>query len=316
MTLDRRSFLSLAVVTGAGAASQASASPTSDSQADEEHVGCLVDTTLCIGCRQCEEACQRRNDLPRPERSFRDKDVFRTKRRPTVDAFTVVNEYAKAPSPDQVDRPSTYVKTQCMHCLDASCVSACIVGALSKAPDGAVIYNADVCIGCRYCMVACPFQVPAYEYADALTPRVRKCELCTDQQAGLGANPACAAACPTEAIVFGRRSDLLALARERIRRQPYRYVDHVYGETEVGGTGWLYLTGREHTELDLLELPDEAPPRLTEAIQHGIFRYAAIPIAVWGGLGALMWVNQRRALQGDAATGNAADGPIGREDAP
>ena len=297
MGLERRAFLGMAL---AGVAAGSNAAPGADSrEATAEHgaeggaAGCLVDTTLCIGCRQCEEACQRRNGNPRPEESYRDHGVFRDFRRPTVDRFTVVNEFPHAPSPDQPERARTYVKTQCMHCLDPACVSACIVGALSKTPDGAVVYNPDICIGCRYCLVACPFQVPAYEYDDALAPRVRKCEFCVDQQRGTGADPACAAACPTEAIVFGRRAELLELARRRIARAPYRYEETIYGEHEVGGTSWLYITGRDHRDLALLELSDEAPPRVTEAIQHGIFRYAAIPIAVYGALGALMWYNQR-----------------------
>jgi Fe-S-cluster-containing dehydrogenase component len=181
-----------------------------------------------------------------------------------------------------------------MHCLDSACVSACIVGALSKTPDGAVVYDPDICIGCRYCLLACPFQVPAYEYHDALTPRVRKCEFCADPERGLGADPACAAACPTEAIVFGPRQELLAFARQRIESRPYRYVDRIYGEKEVGGTSWLYLCGQEPARIGLIDLPDEAPPRLVEAIQHGIFRYAAIPLAVYGTLGALMWYHKRR----------------------
>ena len=138
----------------------------------------------------------------------------------------------------------TFAKVQCMHCLIPSCVSACIVGALTKAPDGAVVYDPTICIGCRYCMVACPFEVPAYESHDALAPEVRKCELCTGTTASGGADPACAAACPTETLVFGKRADLLAIAHQRLEERPDRYVQHVYGEHEVGGTGWLYLTGR------------------------------------------------------------------------
>jgi Fe-S-cluster-containing dehydrogenase component len=291
--MDRRGFLTVTLTTGlATGAARASAEAPSEDAADA--MGCLIDTTLCIGCRQCEEACNRRNRLQRPERPFRDRTVFHEDRRPSTEAFTVVNEYPLAPSPTQTDEPHTYVKVQCMHCLDSACVSACIVGALSKTPDGAVVYDPDICIGCRYCLLACPFQVPAYEYHDALTPRVRKCEFCADPERGLGADPACAAACPTEAIVFGPRQELLAFARQRIESRPYRYVDRIYGEKEVGGTSWLYLCGQEPARIGLIDLPDEAPPRLVEAIQHGIFRYAAIPLAVYGTLGALMWYHKRR----------------------
>jgi Fe-S-cluster-containing dehydrogenase component len=293
MSFDRRSFLRLAAAGAAGCAVGDARAGHGPGPTDAQ-VGCLVDTTLCIGCRQCEEACQRANELPQPPRPFTDRTVFRERRRPGPERFTVVNEYAGPPSPDQHRRPVTHRKMQCMHCLDPACVSACIVGALSKAQDGAVVYNASICIGCRYCMVACPFQMPSYEYEAALAPRVRKCQFCANQAEGQGAHPACAAACPTEALLFGKRDDLLELARSRIEARPDRYITHIYGEHEVGGTSWLYLAGRPHVELDLPELPELAPPRRTEAIQHGIFKYGAAPLAVYAGLGGLMWLHHRR----------------------
>jgi len=265
-------------------------------QAEEpspDFMGVLVDTTLCIGCRKCEEACNRRNHLPRTAVPFSDREVLRTFRRPTATAFTVVNEFHGSPSPDQAGVPFTHAKVQCMHCLYPSCVSACIVGALTKASDGAVVYNPTICIGCRYCQVACPFEVPAYEFDEPLVPRVRKCEFCADRAAGTGANPACAAACPTETLVFGHRAELLAMAKDRIKKRPDRYINHVYGELEVGGTSWLYLVGRPVREIGLLDLPETPPPHLTEAIQHGIFNYGILPIAFYGLLAGLMWHNNR-----------------------
>jgi ferredoxin len=184
-----------------------------------------------------------------------------------------------------------------MHCLDPSCVSACIVGALTKSVDGAVVYNPTICIGCRYCQVACPFEIPAYEFHEPLTPRVRKCEFCADRTRGTGANPACASSCPTEALVFGRRAELLTMAKDRLKQRPDRYISHVYGENEVGGTSWLYLTGRPVQEIGLLDLPEKAPPRLTENIQHGIFRYGMIPIAFYGLLSYLWHRNLQQPEQ-------------------
>lgn len=287
--MKRRTFLRWGVV-GAGLLSGAALPGQEPPPA--LHAGCLVDVTLCIGCRKCEAACNRRNGLPPPAQPFGDTSVFRRERRPDERAFTVVNQYPGMPSPDQAHLAFSHVKVQCMHCLTPSCVSACVVGALRKAADGAVIYDRSICLGCRYCLVACPFEVPAYEFFDPLTPRVRKCEFCSDP--GRGADPACAAACPTEALVFGDRGELLSLAYEKIKRKPDRYLAHVYGEHEVGGTSWLYLSGRPFTELGLLALPTHAPARRTEAIQHGIFRYGAIPLAVYGVLGGIMWWNHRR----------------------
>ncbi len=298
MALERRTLLKLGLAAAAGAVGKAAGGAQTGGENGGEpevnSVGVLVDTTLCIGCRKCEDACNRRNSLPRVPESFSDKDVLRSYRRPSENAFTVVNVFPGSPSPDQAELRSTSVKTQCMHCLYPSCVSACIVGALTKSRLGPVVYNPDICLGCRYCLVACPFEIPAYQFDEALKPKVRKCEFCTDRARGTGADPACAASCPTEALVFGRRADLLLMAKERLKRRPDRYLNHIYGETEVGGTSWLYLTGRPLQEVGLLNLPDAPPPQRTEAIQHGVFRYGILPIAFYGVLSGLLWRNKQK----------------------
>jgi len=294
MKLDRRTFLTAAAGSTAGLRVGTCNAADHETEGAGMHAGCLVDTTLCIGCRECEYACNRANSLSQPNRPFDDRTVLRQERRPTTDAFTVVNEYPGSPSPVQSDRPTTTVKVQCMHCLEPSCVSACIVGALTKTDDGAVVYNPDICIGCRYCIISCPFEIPAYEFDRPVLPRVRKCEFCFGREGVVGANPACAAACPTEAIVFGTRAELLELARSRIEQHPDRYVNHIYGENEVGGTSWMYLVGRPPEELGLTPMPQVAPAETTEAIQHGIFRFGAAPIALYGLLGGLMWRSHRK----------------------
>ncbi|MEI7900151.1 MAG: 4Fe-4S dicluster domain-containing protein, partial [bacterium] len=166
MPMDRRNFLKLVAVTTGGAAvatlgSEAAQNSVSGQNAANSNVGCLVDTTLCIGCRQCEIACNARNKLPKSDPPLTDRTVLNKERRPTDTAFTVVNAYSGKPSPDQPQVKQTCVKVQCMHCLTPACVSACIVGALTRASDGAVVYNPAICIGCRYCQVACPFEIPA-----------------------------------------------------------------------------------------------------------------------------------------------------------
>jgi ferredoxin len=123
------------------------------------------------------------------------------------------------------------------------------VGALKKIPEGPVLYNENVCIGCRYCMTACPFYIPAFEYFDAGSPAIQKCFMCY-HKISKGEVPACATECPVEAITFGKRNELIKLARDRIRNEPSKYIDHIYGEQEAGGTDWLYISGVPFKELD------------------------------------------------------------------
>ena len=176
-----------------------------------------------------------------------------------------------------------------MHCLSPACASACIVGAFTKEPQGAVRYDPWKCIGCRYCLAACPFQVPGYEYSNALTPRVRKCTFCFDERLSKGKVPACVQACPAEVMTFGNRTDLLKLGRERIKKHPDRYLPHIYGEHEVGGTSWLYLSSVPFEQISLPNFGYAPIPSYTEPIQHAIFKYFIPPFALYGLLGGVMW---------------------------
>ncbi|MFH1033278.1 MAG: hydrogenase 2 operon protein HybA [Pseudomonadota bacterium] len=295
MKLDRRNFLRLAGAAGAtvlsGAASPAAARQY---QPPPEALGCLVDLSLCVGCRKCEQACNEVNQLPAPARPFDDVTVLESKRRPDDKSFTVINRYHTGRRDERNNLKPTFVKVQCMHCQDPACVSACIVGALSKKPNGAVHYDEGKCIGCRYCMVACPFQIPAYEYSDPLTPRVRKCTFCFERISQAGGKPGCAQACPVEAITFGRRQELLSLARQRMANDPGRYEPHIYGQHEAGGTSWLYLSSEPFAKLGFQSLPTQAMPHLTETIQHGVFAYLWAPLTLFGILGGVMALRGRR----------------------
>ncbi len=287
--MDRREFLKTVGTAGVVLSGAGGALASGEASRAGTH-GVLVDVTKCIGCRKCEWACNQANDLPeRPLSDFESPDVFTDHRRPTESSFTVVNRWEE-PS---VSEGAVWTKVQCMHCNDPACVSACVVSAFSKREDGAVIYDPWRCMGCRYCMVACPFQVPAYEYHDALTPRVRKCELCRHRE-DESEPPACVAICPVECLTYGPRERLLEIAHSKIRNHPDQYHDHVFGEHEVGGTAWLYIAGRDMTELGLPALSDEAPPRLTETIQHGVFKNFIPPIALYGLLGQAMWMTGRK----------------------
>jgi len=208
--------------------------------------GVLHDTSRCIGCRKCEEACNQVNHLPTPDRPFDDLAVLESPRRTSADAFTIVNRF------EQKDAPGTFAKNQCNHCLEPACASACFVKALKKDQTGAVVYDASLCVGCRYCMVACPFNIPAYEYDEPLSPRIKKCHLCQFRIKD-GLLPGCVEGCPTEALTFGERDQLLKIARRRIDKYPGRYIDHIYGENEMGGTSWLYLSPRPFNQIGMRE---------------------------------------------------------------
>jgi Fe-S-cluster-containing dehydrogenase component len=245
--ISRRTFLKCtAAIAGSsvfGGSSQALADQSAPNK--NERYGVLVDTTLCNGCRKCEWACNEWNKNPnQPIKAFEDHSVFNRQRRTHASGFTVINRFFARKDPSPV-----YVKKQCMHCEEPACLSACFVDAFKKTQKGAVVYNPSVCVGCRYCMIACPFDIPAYEYYEPLNPRVTKCTFCFDRISDEGKVPACVQVCPTETLRFGKRGDLINLGHERIRNNPRKYIDHVYGEHEVGGTSWLYISAVPFEEI-------------------------------------------------------------------
>ncbi len=272
MSISRRKFLGWMGAAGLGTAfgTSAHAAANKHFKGYPESSGVLFDSVLCIGCRKCEEGCNKVNELPQPDKPFDDLSVLDEKRRTSTDAFTVVNQY------DNVKGP-LFRKIQCNHCLEPACASACFVRAFKKTKEGPVTYDASVCVGCRYCMVACPFEIPTYEYDKALTPRIVKCTMCHPRIIE-GKLPGCVEACPKEALTFGERKDLIKIARERIRKYPDRYEDHIYGEHEMGGTSWLYLAGVPFKELGMREDLGITPaPELTA----GALGAVPIVVGVW-----------------------------------
>ncbi|MEI6667843.1 MAG: 4Fe-4S dicluster domain-containing protein [Acidobacteriota bacterium] len=252
MKLNRRSFLKVAGAAGAVATVPAAAAQASTGEAasiNKARRGVLVDTTKCVGCRACEAACTETNHQPEPVR-LDDPAVFKTLRTTDTRHYTVVN--AAIAAPGAAAAPERFIKRQCMHCVEPACASACLVRALDKTPTGPVVYHKDRCLGCRYCMVACPFSVPKYEY-DSATPFVQKCTFCADRQSR-GEAPACTSVCPSGALTFGLREELLETARERLYAKGSTYVRHIFGEHEVGGTSWIYITD---IPFDKLGLPGE-----------------------------------------------------------
>ena len=292
MSQSRRDFLktSGALVGAAAGLTQKEAVGAPKNIISDERMGVLVDTTVCIGCRRCEYACRLAHNLPsEPMEAYDDRSVFERIRRPDSSALTVVNAYPNASE----EKESITVKFQCMHCDHPACVSACIVGAFSKQENGSVIWDSDRCIGCRYCMVACPFQIPAFEFEKAIQPRIMKCDFCITRTRA-GDVPACVEICPVEALTYGKRYELLKTAHEKIEKNPHRYINHVFGEKEVGGTDWLYLAGKDFAEIGFPKLGNAPAPGASESLQHGIFKYFVPPISLFALLGGIMWLGKNK----------------------
>jgi formate dehydrogenase iron-sulfur subunit len=188
--------------------------------------GILVDTTLCTGCEKCIVACKEENGLG-PDRPWRGQA--------SIDGLSATRWSTILRRPG-----GHYVRNQCRHCRQPACVSACIVGALTRTPEGAVVYDRDRCMGCRYCMLACPYGIPRYDW-DRPTPLVEKCRLCAPRLKE-GRPPACVEACPEKALVFGSREELITEAHRRIDGNPEKYLPRVWGETEFGGTSVVYVS--------------------------------------------------------------------------
>ena len=221
----------------------------------------LFDATRCIDCRACMIACSVENLVPM-------NDTY----------IWVAGQGVMGTYPDLRRGTMPY---HCMHCLEPDCVSACPVGAWSKREDGPVLYDEDKCIGCRYCMNACPFGVPHFDWDKGLLDGalIHKCTMCV-QRLDAGQIPACVQTCPTEALVFGERADLIAEAHTRIAAHPTRYIDHVYGEYENGGTSYLILSHVPFTDLGLPQI-GSAPVKGVSEAAMGL----TIPVALgWGAL--------------------------------
>ena len=283
--MSRRSFLALGALGGCAAAcSTATGAAAQQSfKGWPDSFGMLTDLTRCVGCRSCERACNEENNLPKPDKPFDDGSVFEHERRPDNKAYTVVNRYDSGGSP-------VYRKIQCNHCLEPACATACPVHAYTKTPEGAVIYDKDVCFGCRYCMIACPFYVPAYDYDSALEPKIMKCVMCHDRLRE-GRAPACAEACPMGAVTFGRRDAILKLARKRIEEKPDGYIQHIYGEHEAGGTSWLYISGVPFEDLGF---PQGVPEKPMIELTRNYLDSVPMVFTAWPAIFGLVYGAMRR----------------------
>ena len=285
MTMDRRTLLKGAAAAGAGAAVSAATTAEASSvrpTAPPDAVGMLYDATLCIGCRACVTACKTANNMP--------GNLYDPPNDLNGETKNIIKLYEE-------DGEKSYMKQQCMHCIDPGCVNACMIGAFKKREYGIVTWDKDRCIGCRYCQVACPYNIPKFQW-DTPVPEIVKCELCNHMLAR-GEEPGCVQACPKEAVIFGTYEELLADARQRVADHPERYypagAPQIFGDTEGGGTQVLYLAGVDFEKLGLPDLGDDGVGVQMRAIQHGIYRGFIAPVALYGILGAVLWRNRRAA---------------------
>jgi len=235
----------------------------------------LTDITKCIGCLKCVSACKETNNL--------EMDVPRIWQK--NDGLSAENWTSIVQKPDK-----HYIRKQCRHCLEPACALVCPVGALHKTEEGAVVYDKSKCIGCRYCMMACPYGIPRYDW-DEPVPYVRKCILCYDK-IKTGKQPACTSICPEEATIFGDRDKLIQLAHKRIKDNPGKYINKVWGEHEIGGTSVLYLSDINlgflayKTELGIKPIPETTSVAMK-----------SVPFAFVGMGGAMLglnWIIRRR----------------------
>jgi len=229
----------------------------------------LFDQSLCIGCKACEQACQSEHD-----------QRLHTVTKLDHESFTWVEDLGD----------KHFIRHLCMNCVHPTCVSVCPVASLQKNELGPVTWEADRCIGCRYCMMACPFEIPTYEWYE-VNPRIRKCDMCVHRVVE-GFPTACASICPTGATNYGDHNDMLKEAHRRIKANPGAYSGQVYGEHEAGGTAVLMLLAKDPAASNLpANVPTEELPELTWTVLEKLPQI----IPIWGVfLGGMSWLTSRK----------------------
>lgn len=283
MTINRRDFLKKTGFGLGGLLVQPDVSKLVTSPGSlKGGAGMLFDASKCVGCTECQVACKKRLNTLNPEVDISEYDVN------PHDLSAYTWSLIKLYKDETDDSRSSFVKVQCMHCLHPACVSVCPVGALTKSEAGPVVYDDKKCFGCRYCMAACPFDIPKYQW-DKVLPLIQKCDFCADRQAE-GKQPACSTVCPTGALLFGNRDELLEIAHDRINNDS-RYVDHIYGEHEVGGTAQLYISQVPFELLGFQALSAVSLPGLTWPWMAAV---PGVVVVVGSLMSGIYWFTKRR----------------------
>ncbi len=333
MNIKRRNFLK-AAAGGAAllAIDTAPASARSVQALPPEAIGILYDSTLCIGCNACMTACKKANGLE-PEFSG-NQNIWDNPKDLSAKTLNIIKEYTNgtAENKDRVENGYAFIKRQCLHCVDPSCVTACPVSALTKdEKNGIVTYNKDACIGCRYCQVACPYNIPKFQWDDPY-PEIVKCQLCSHIVAK-GGIAACCSVCPTGASLFGPVVDLIEEARRRLQMKPgeiyefpvsslgsgqfhqYRaatYIRHIYGKEELGGTQVMYMSAIPFDKFGLPDFPKESFVSMASGIQYAIYKGMVYPLVVLAGL--VYMVKKQKKSETEDSTGQSATGKGGHHE--
>ncbi len=258
MNINRRIFFKTAGVIGVSLAVGSTLGAASPESGEIEFRGILYDSSRCVGCQECEKACAAAHELPEPQ----DEVKAGVLRKTSETQRCVVNNY-------NTSKGEVFIRKQCMHCNEPACAAACLTQAMYKTKEGPVIWREEKCMGCRYCMVSCPFDVPKFEYHSA-NPKIQKCDMCYERILK-GDKPTCVNACPGEALVSGTRRELIAEARKRIAETPKAYTDQIYGESTAGGTGYLYLSPVPFNELGFNpKIQNSSYPELSKGFLYSV----------------------------------------------
>jgi Fe-S-cluster-containing dehydrogenase component len=307
--MNRRDFLKASLGSTAALLGSGTAEARGNLEPAEDAVGMLFDATLCIGCKACVSKCKEVNGMPPVTMGEETQwDSARDLSPKTLNVIKVYRE-GEAEQKDRVNDGFAFEKRSCMHCVDPGCVSVCPVTAMRRNPKtGIVTHHPDVCIGCRTCMVGCPYNVPQYDF-DNPFGQIHKCQMCNQtgvERIDQGMTTGCAEVCPTGATLFGSRKVLLEEAKRRMAlkpgetysyprgdvRKPYShhekavptYQQHIWGEKEAGGTNVMHVSAIPFDKLGMPPLGERSYASISETVQHTLYSYMALPAVALAGL--------------------------------